>query len=932
MARHGVRAAWRLASTLPASVGRGGDVHGDEAGQDGVEPGEGEHVGQTAVGHHDPQLPAPGPRPSLGPDEQAEAHRVADRQAREVDHHDLTGVVDDEADEVFTAPGDGGQVELTAERQDGDPGMLIPMADQVHGRANLAVEMAIDLDPAHSGAHADPIAAAECLLAGLDDPVAGPGTGERRLVHLHRLPGRPARYAEPAMPVRPDVWRAFGRPGLWTHQAAAIDRVRAGASVVVATGTASGKSLCYQVPIAEAVTATPGGTALLVFPTKALAQDQLLKLIGLDLPGLTAATYDGDTSPEDRAWVRRQANVVLTNPEMLHGALLPYHGRWAEFLARLRYVVVDELHVLRGVFGSHTGHVLRRLRRVAARYGAEPAFVFSSATIGEPARLASDLCGLPVEAITDDGSPRGERLLALWNPPLLDADRGIRASAHRETARVVSALVAGGWRTVGFTRSRRGTEVVAADVRRRLREGAGDGGAAPGRGGGQGPGSGPALELAERVRAYRAGYLPAERRQLEADLFAGRLRGVVATSALELGVDVGGLDACVLDGFPGTIASMWQQVGRAGRAHDGAVAVLVAGADQLDQWLMAHPGEVVSRPPEPAVVNLANPWVLVPQLACAAYEAPLAPDDEVYWGDLLDDGVRHLVLEDRVKLRRGRAYWCGRGSPAPGLGLRSGAQDEFRIAEADGWQVGTVNGARALEAVHPGAIYLHQGQQYRVHQLDLVERVAVVAPVDTDEYTMARSELTVRVFGADHHRRVGRAEAAVGSLEVVSHVVGYERRDGRTREVLGREPLDLPPARLVTRGLWYTVDDAVLARARLDTGRLLGSLHALEHAAIGILPLFTICDRWDVGGVSTAWQADTERPTVVIYDGYPGGIGIADLAFAAAERHLAATRAVIERCRCHRGCPSCVQSPKCGNGNEPLDKPGALALLRAILG
>jgi len=824
-------------------------------------------------------------------------------------------------------------------------------------------------DPLHRRAGADPLAAAEELLAaldpvpvphrsiGLDEDGAADDQDARRpapprLVQLHRLPGRPGRVAETAEPIRPDVWRAFGLPALWTHQAAAIDRVRTGQSVVVATGTASGKSLCYQIPIAEAATEERAGTALMVFPTKALAQDQLAKLMSLGLPGLEAATYDGDTSPEARTWVRRHANVVLTNPEMLHGALLPYHGRWREFLARLRYVVVDELHVLRGVFGSHTGHVLRRLRRVAARYGATPSFVFSSATIGDPARLARDLCGLAVEAITDDGSPRGERLLALWNPPLIDEERGLRASAHGETARVVSTLVANGWRTVAFCRSRRGTEVVAGEVRRRLREGriAGHGHSCtgPDPDAGSGPGSEPEFafefqsepaagqtdlaELAERVRSYRAGYLAAERRQLEADLFAGRLRGIVATSALELGIDVGGLDACVLDGFPGTIASMWQQVGRAGRAHDGAVAVLVAGADQLDQWLMAHPQEVVTRPPEPAVVNLANPWVLVPQLACAAYEAPLDQNDEAFWGDLLDEGVRRLVLDDRLRLRNGRAYWRGRGSPAPGLGLRSGAQDEFRIAEADGWLVGTIDGSRALDAVHPGAIYLHQGQQYRVEELDLVERVSVVAPVDVDEYTMARSELSVRIFTPDDEGRVGRAHMAVGPVEIISRIVGYERRDSRTREMIGRGPLDLPPSRLETRGLWFTVDDAVLRAARLDPARLPGSLHALEHAAIGILPLFTICDRWDVGGVSTAYQEDTGLPTIVIYDGYPGGIGIAELGFAAGARHLEATRAVIERCRCRHGCPGCVQSPKCGNGNEPLDKAGALALVRAILG
>ena len=735
-----------------------------------------------------------------------------------------------------------------------------------------------------------------------------------RLVHLARLPARAARLADLRGPVDPDVWAAFGLEDtvpsgqLWSHQVEAIDHVRAGRSVVVATGTASGKSLCYQLPIAEAVSGDPSGTALCVFPTKALAQDQLRSFTALGLPTLVAATYDGDTGPEARTWVRRNANVLLTNPEMLHAALLPYHGRWATFLSRLRYVVVDELHVLRGIFGSHMGHVLRRLRRLCAVHGSDPTFVFTSATIGEPARLASDLCGLPVEAVLDDGSPRGERLFALWNPPLLDELTGQRASANAEVATLVAALVEAGWRTVAFCRSRRGTEVVAADIRRRL----------PAR-------------YADTVRSYRAGYLPAERREIEADLFAGRLRAVVATSALELGIDVGGLDACVLNGFPGTIASMWQQAGRAGRELRPSLSVLVAGTDQLDQWLMAHPREVLTRAPEQAVVNLENRSILLPQLACAAYERPLTPDDERWWGESLADGVRELVVDDRLRLRDGMAYWQGRGTPSNGIGLRSGSRDEYRIAEADGRLVGTVDGSRAFDQVHQGALYLHLGQQFRVVDLDLDDRVATVEPVDVDEYTQVRSEMAVTVLAEERHKMVGRARLALGAVEIATQVVGYERRDTRTRALLGREELSLPPSQLRTRAFWYTIDDDVLAMARVTGGLVPGALHAAEHAGIGILPLFTICDRWDVGGVSTPFHVDTARPTIFIYDGYPGGVGIAELGFAAGARHLEATRAVIERCPCTRGCPSCVQSPKCGNGNEPLDKAAALGLLRVVL-
>ncbi len=473
---------------------------------------------------------------------------------------------------------------------------------------------------------------------------------------------------------------------------------------------------------------------------------------------------------------------------------------------------------------------------------------------------------------------------------------------------LTAALLEDGARTVTFCRSRKATEVVAGAVRRKLD-----------------------ADLASRVRSYRGGYLPIERREIETELFDGQLAGVVATTALELGIDVGGLDACVIDGFPGTVASLRQQAGRAGRTTQRSLAVLVAGSDQLDQWLMAHPREVFTRPPEPAVVNLSNPFVLLPHLACAAYEAPLSLDDERWWGEDLGEGVRQLVLGDRLVLRNRRAVWSGRGAPAPGIGLRTGSSEEYRIAEDDGRLVGTVDGARAFEAVHPGAIYLHQGQSFRVVSLDLDDRAAIVEPIDDDEYTQVRSETNVQILSTEATRTIGRVQLHLGAVQVTSHVVGYDRRDARTHTSLGREPLDLPPTRLVTRAFWYTVGADVLAAARLSPEQVPGTLHAVEHAGIGILPLFTICDRWDVGGVSTAYLADTDAPTIVIYDGYPGGAGIAELGYGAGRRHLEATLAVVERCQCRAGCPSCVQSPKCGNGNEPLDKAGAVALLRAVL-
>src|SRR4051794_35977861 len=572
--------------------------------------------------------------------------------------------------------------------------------------------------------------------------------GDDRLVHLERLPARDARYGDLTSPLSPEVDACLPFERLWCHQAEAIDHARAGQSVAVASGTASGKSLCFQVPIAEAVGDDPPGTALLLFPTKALAQDQLRALGALGVPGLVPACYDGDTGPEERAWARRHASVLLTNPDMLHVGLLPHHGRWATFLMRLRYVVVDELHVLRGIFGTHVAHVLRRLRRVCAHYGSDPTFIFGSATIGEPAALASALCGKEAVAVTDDGSPRGERLFALWNPPLLDEDTGTRASPNVETAALLSTLVGDDRRAIAFCRSRKGTELVAADARRRL-----------------------APDVRKLVRPYRGGYLTEERREIENELFDGRLRGVVATSALELGIDIGTLDACVLDGFPGTIASMWQQAGRAGRAQQQSLAVLVAGEDQLDQWLMAHPKELFTRTPEPAVVNPSNPSVLLPHLACAAYELPLTPADTAWWGDALDEGVRDLVVDDLLVVRDGRAFWPGEGAPAWGVGLRSGSAEEYRIAEPDGRLIGTVDGSRAFSAVPPGAIYLHQGQAWRVTDLDLDDRVAWVEPSDGGELTQVRSETDIRVLDDEVERVIGPVRLHLGRVEVREQVV-----------------------------------------------------------------------------------------------------------------------------------------------------------------
>jgi DEAD/DEAH box helicase domain-containing protein len=747
------------------------------------------------------------------------------------------------------------------------------------------------------------------------DLSADPAPG--RLVHLAHLPPREARTAALARPLPPALAAAAPDP-LWTHQVAALDLARAGRSVVVATGTGSGKSRCYQLAIGEAVTApVRPGTGLILFPTKALAHDQLRALTALGLPKVVAGAYDGDASPEERTWIRKHANVVLTNPEMLHAGLLPHHERWGTFLGRLRYVVVDELHTFRGTFGGHVAQVLRRLRRLAAHHGADPTFICCSATVGEPQRLASALTGVPVVPVLEheDGAPRPARTIAIWQPPLLDRATGARASAHREAAAVGAGLVDAGHTTLAFTRSRRTAETVAADLRRRLPR-----------------------RLARGVRTYRGGYLAEERRAIEDELFAGQLSAVVATSALELGIDVGGLDAVVLDGFPGTIASFWQQVGRAGRSGGAAAAVLVTGDDQLDQWFAAHPEELMGRPPEPSVVNPENPYVVDPHLRCAAHELPLTHADERWWGPALADGVRRLVLADELVVRhRGRrqepiAVWNGAGWPSHGVGLRTAGGRPIQIVEAtSGDRIGDVDRARAPEQVHPGASYLHQGQAWRVTSLDLDAGVAEVERDDGLTYTVPRTDSQVRLLDVDEQRELGGGHLHLGAVEVSSRVVGYQRKESLTGTLVASEPLDLPEATLCTRAVWWVLDPALIDAVGIDPHRLPGALHAAEHGAIGMLPLFAICDRWDVGGLSTSRHVDTGWPTVIVYDAVPGGAGVAELAYESAEAHLRATRSSIAACPCTDGCPSCVQSPKCGNGNDPLDKAGAVSLLALLV-
>lgn len=733
---------------------------------------------------------------------------------------------------------------------------------------------------------------------------------DERLIHLEALPARePALEPLPSLPDPiPARLSYLGIDGLYPHQRRGLDLLSEGRNVVVATGTASGKTLIYNLHFARTVLEEQRRTALYLFPTKALARDQLRQIRDLRLPELRPAVYDGDTPRAERPLIRRTANLILSNPDMLHAAILPGHARWADFFLRLTLVVVDEAHVARGVFGSHVAMVLRRLRRIVAHYGGDPRFLLASATIGNPGELAERLVGLPFEEVAEDASPQGEKLFCLWNPPLIDEDAGVRKGAISEAAFLLSRLVESGERAIAFCRSRRAAELLADITRKDL------------------PSS-----MRGKVKAYRAGYLPEERRRLEQSLAGGELLAVAATTALELGIDVGSLDAAVLAGYPGTRASMWQQSGRAGRRAAGSLAFLVAQDDPLDQYLVTHPDDLFRKPPEAAVVDPANPYILGPHLSCAAREHPLRPDELEFFGEAAPAAAASLLEEGKLVERRNLLHHRGE-SPHRAVDIRSASGHLFLIVEEDtGALLGTVDEARAFFQVHDGAIYLHQGEQYEVVRLDLDGRVALVRPAAVDFWTQARDVTDIDVLGVMAESKVGETPMFFGPVRVTNQVVGFQRKLHVTGEVVDMVPLDLPAQTLITKSVWWAVPETVIARGGVTQAALPGAAHAAEHAAIGLLPLVATCDRWDVGGVSTAFHPDTGSCAIFIYDGYPGGAGIAERGFTAGERLLRATLEAIRVCPCQSGCPSCVQSPKCGNGNEPLDKPRAAALIEAML-
>ncbi|MBN1528090.1 MAG: DEAD/DEAH box helicase [Thermoleophilaceae bacterium] len=697
-----------------------------------------------------------------------------------------------------------------------------------------------------------------------------------------------------------------GIDALWSHQADTLEAARGGHTIVT-TGTASGKSLAFNLPVLDTLASDPGARALYLYPTKALAQDQARGLARLGRSFLRHAIYDGDTPKEERAAIRRRSNLILTNPDMLHVGVLPNHRSWGDVLANLAWVVVDEAHVYRGVFGSHVANVLRRLRRLARAYGTEPRFILTSATIANPLELAERLTGLDFTLVDRDGSPRAERRIAMWNPPLVDEALGRRASPLSESANLLADLVQEGVRTICFMKSRRGVELIQRFARQRLED--------AGR-----------SDLAERIAPYRAGYTPQQRRELERRLAEGDLLAVVATDALELGIDIGDLDAAICVTFPGTVASLRQMWGRAGRRAPG-LALYVAGEDALDQFFCRHPDEFLDRPVERAILDHESEEIHLAHLAAAAYELPLTPEDASVFGDGWEKQARRLVSAGRLRERGGRYLPRGSGYPAGAIALRSASPNSVAIVESDGGElIGSVEAARAHSAVHPGAVYLHMGSAYEVQELDLEHGHAVVSRFQGDWYTQPKKESETYIEETRERRLCCGVDLSFGIVSVTEHVVAYQRKHVTDHRVLDLELLELPEQDFVTQALWYELPETLI-RDEFPLDALQGSLHAAEHAQIAVLPLIAMCDRWDIGGLSTAFHMQTGRPTIFIYDGHPGGVGLTRAGYERFEALVDDALRLISECRCRSGCPSCVQSPKCGNLNEPLNKRGAAELL-----
>jgi DEAD/DEAH box helicase domain-containing protein len=731
----------------------------------------------------------------------------------------------------------------------------------------------------------------------------------KRMAHVRVIPAREASFGTPSRPLPPALERYLDRRGicLYTHQVEALEALRAGENLIITTPTASGKTLAFNLPIFEALHERPDATALYLYPTKALANDQLKAIRDLEEgTGISAAgaIYDGDTPSSRRPLIRDRARVILSNPYELH-QVLPWHHRWERFFRNLAFVVIDEAHRYRGVFGSHMAYLIRRLRRIARHYGAEPRFVLSTATIANPLEFGRNLTGHDYRHVSSDGSPRGRRHFVLYNP-FYDGVNG--RSAHRETSDLLISCLTHDLQTLCFTISRRMAELVALWAH----EGLARRGSDPG-----------------QVTAYRAGYLPEERRAIENRLKSGHLRGLTSTNALEVGIDIGGLDAVLISGFPGTIISTWQQAGRAGRRGKDSAAFLIAFSDLLDQYFMRHPETFFGSPHEHAIVDLGNPYIVSGHLLCAASELPVRPEkDRELWPGDLEGPIRSLSEAYLLRSTPHGAVYCGRGRAAEAVRLDSISSETFRMT-CNGTLLETLDRAQAFREAHDGAVVLHRGETYLVREMDLDTRRIRVEKAEVDYYTDAMKTVDLRVVREISRREGNGFTLSLGDVKVTEQYTGY--RIMKYDALIGFEPLNLPPLTFGTRALWFTLSPGLAAAVTAGGFDLAGALHGAEHAIIGIAPFHVLCDRRDLGGVSTTNHPDTDGPAIFVYDGYEGGIGLAEKAFELMDRIASMALEAVRDCRCEAGCPACIYSPKCGNDNTPLDKDGTVQALTAFV-
>jgi len=737
-----------------------------------------------------------------------------------------------------------------------------------------------------------------------------------RLVHIESLPEKGERFgAYPGFfpPELIQVLRNAGLEAPWIHQSQAWEALEEGRHVAVMTPTASGKTIAFNLPVFRNVLQNPAAKALYLYPTKALAQDQLKtlqewggRLNSAGLPPVSAEIYDGDTSPALRAKIKRNPpNIILTNPDMLHLGILAFHDGWAAFFKNLKLVVIDEAHSYRGVFGTHVAHVIRRLRRICRHYGSDPKFVACSATVGNPGEFLTQLTGLDFEVITESGAPQSGKTFMLWNP---------EASPYTDAVTLLTQCLQAGLKTIVFTKARKITELISRWVTQ----------ANP--------------EYAHQIRSYRAGYLPEERREIEALLFQDKLKAVISTSALEVGIDVGGLDACILVGYPGTMISTWQRAGRVGRAQAPSLIFLIAMTDALDQYWMKHPKKFFVHKPESLIVGVENESIAGAHLICAAAELPLSKKaDGPFYGKLLDTVLPQLLKDGRVlEGVDGDKWFSGAKQPQRDVSIRNMGEGYQILTEDTGELIGTLDAHRAFRDCHPGAVYLHQGLQYVVKDLRWEEKRILVSEEPVDYYTQVNYEEDTEILEERHRRPLGhpgaRCDLRWGRVKVTMRFINYEVHRLTDGAIVSTYPLTLPPQVFETESLWMTFPHRLQSDAADQKLHFMGGLHAAEHATIGLMPLFVMCDRWDLGGISTPAHPQVPQPVIFIYDGYPGGVGLTRKAYDLMEDLLLSVFEGIRDCECEEGCPACIQSPKCGSGNHPLDKKGALMILSHVLG